>query len=419
MKKYLGFIREFSGHSVVKNSAIVMGGAMISNILAYLYHLIVGRILGPQQYGELAALLSLFYILNVPSTVVQTVLTKFFSILKATNKIGEAKSLFFSSLRTILIFSIFGLGLVSLSVAPVASFLRIESKESFYWLYAIFALYFIGMVPLSLLAAYQRFLVQTSLTAFGMGVRLVFAVVAAPFGVTWTLISNVAANILTLGAYVVPLRFVLSARGARLSIPRSRAIGYSVPTLITTLAIAALYNQDVLLVKHFFAPIEAGIYSSLSVLGKVIFYASSAITFVLFPIIAERKELKRGHTRLVMAALLCVAGLSGGLTVFYFLFPRFVVHILYGSSFDAAVPYVGLFGVFISFFTLDNILFSICLAAEKAWVWALGLGAAVAQFAMIWLYHDSIRSVIVANTIVAAVLFVSLLVYYAHAKESG
>ncbi|HLD25132.1 MAG TPA: oligosaccharide flippase family protein [Patescibacteria group bacterium] len=417
-KKVLGFIRLISAHSVVRNSIVVMGGSMVANVLAYLYHLIVGRILGPQGYGELAALLSLFYILNVPSTVVQTILTKFFSILKATDKLGEAKYLFFRSLWMILSLSFIGLGAVALSVDAVAGFLHIESKANFYWLYIIFALYFVGMVPLSFLAAYQRFFAQSALTALGMSLRLVFAVFAAPFGVALTLISNILANIITFIAYLVPLRFLFKTQARVLTLSRSRTIGYSVPTLVTTLAIAALYNQDVLLVKHFFSPTQAGIYSSLSVLGKVIFYASSAITFVLFPVISERKELKHGHTRLVGAALLFVAGLSSILTLFYFLFPTFVVRVLYGSSFDEAIPYVGLFGVFISLFTLDNILFSICLAIEKVKVWMIGLTAAIVQFALIWTYHTSLQTVIIANCIVAGVLLIALLVYYAYARES-
>jgi len=419
MKNALGLIHRFAAHTVVKNSVIVMGGAMVSNVLAYLYHLIVGRILGPTSYGELASLLALFYILNVPSTVVQTILTKFFSILKATNKAGEAKYLFFRSLGVIVIASFLGLGVVAISADATASFLHIESRASLYWLYAIFSLYFIGMVPLSALFAYQRFFAQSALTVLGMALRLVFAALAAPLGVTATLVSNVFANLVTLIAYVPPLRFLLKVQTRVLTLPRSRTIGYSVPTLITTLAIAALYNQDVLLVKHFFAPTDAGIYSSLSILGKVIFYASSAITFVLFPVLSERKELKTGTTRLVGAALLCVSALSAGLTLVYFLFPKFVVYLLYVSAYDAAIPYVGLFGVFISFFTLDNILFSACLAVEKVFVWTIGISAAVAQFVLIWIYHSSLQTVILANTVVAAALFVALLLYYAHAKESG
>ena len=80
-------------HPLFKNSAIVLAGSMGANVAGWLYHVFVGRILGTQAYGELAALLALFYILNVPSTVIQTVLVKFFSLLKARNEHGQAKRL--------------------------------------------------------------------------------------------------------------------------------------------------------------------------------------------------------------------------------------------------------------------------------------------------------------------------------------
>lgn len=416
MNKFIGRIRAFAAHSVVLSSVVVMSGSMLSNILAYLYHLLVGRILGPSLYGELAALLSLFYILNVPSSVVQTILTKFFSVLYARHSTGEAKTLLFMSFKVIIVLSGVGFGIVVLGAPLVTSFLHIESNISLYWLYGTFALYFIGIIPMSVLAAYQKFIVQQIITVIGMTIRLLFAVLAAPYGVMWTIASNVIANTASLIMSVVSLRFIFAARPEPLTVFKKNAIGYSVPTLFTTLAIAALYNQDVLLVKHFFTPVDAGIYSSLSVLGKVIFYASSAITFVLFPVISERKELGRDHKRLVGVSLVFVAGLSSVLTLLYFLFPRFVVHLLYGMSYDAAVPYVGIFGIFISFFTLDNMLFSICLAAEKTFVWLLGLAAILIQFGTLWAYHSSIQSVIMVNTYVAAGLFVVLLLYYMHEK---
>lgn len=412
MTKLLLFLSALTNNTVVKSSMLVLIGSMIANALAYLYHVIVGRILGPQQYGELAALLSLYAILNVPSQVVQTVLTKFFSILKATGRSGEVKQLLLLSLRVIVIISLFGLFGLLVGVDWIASFLHIERRDTFYWLYVIITLYFVGMVPQSLLAAYQLFFVQTVLVVVGMGFRLVLAILAAPYGVTATLASNSVANVTTLAITVFPLRFLFGIKKSRLTFPARRAVGFGIPTLLTTFAITAMYNQDVLLVKHFFNATDAGIYSSLSVLGKIIFYASSAITFVLFPIISERSELKRGHAKLVKAALLSVAGLSGCLTLLYFLFPSFVVHVLYGEAFYAAAEYVGLFGLFISFFALDNILLLICLAAEKIWGWVLGLIAAVIQLGAIWLFHYSLQTVIMINTIIAAALFVSLLIYY-------
>lgn len=409
-------IRKLSGHSVVRGGVAVMAGSMVANILAYLYHVVVGRILGPAAYGELAALLSLFTLLSVPSSVVQTILTKFFSVLRVGNKPGEVKTLFVFSIQIIVVVALIGLCLVWISVGTVASFLHISSRANFYWLYFSFALYFIGIVPQSMLQSHKFFVSQSILTMIGMSVRLAFAIAAAPFGVTATLASNIIANITTLFGYAVPLKFLFRQKQTRLSIPSKRTFGYSVPTLLTTMAVAALYNQDVLLVKHFFPSTEAGIYSSLSVLGKVIFYASSAITYVLFPVIAERKELKQGHARLAKATLLSVGALSASMTVVYFLFPALVVRLLYGPSYDTAIPYVGIFGVFISFFSLDNILISICLAAEKILVWFIAGTAALSQLVVLWFFHTSIQMVIVANIAVSSMLFVALLIYYIHAR---
>jgi len=417
MTRLTAFFHKIQNHTVVKNSTLVLAGSMIANVLAYGYHIAVGRILGPEGYGELAALLSLFAILNVPSQVVQTILTKFFSVLRAQKKTGEVKTLFNVSVRILLGIVVLGLGGVLVGIGTVSSFLHIPSRADFYWLYATFALYSVAMVPQSILQAYQLFLAQFVLTTVGMSLRLVLAVLAAPFGVTATLASNILANIATMIGYVIPLGFLFRQKATTLSLPSKRTIGYSIPALFVTLASAALYNQDVILIKHFFSPSEAGIYSSLSVLGKVIFYASSSLTYVLFPVIAERKELRQNHTKLASVALGSVGALSGGLTVLYFLFPTTVVHILYGPTYNAAIPYVGLFGIFISFFSLDSMLLSICMAAEKTRAWIFAIGAAGMQLSIIWFVHASLHSVVLVNIGVASALFVVLLLYYVHEQE--
>ena len=50
-----------SRHSLIKGSAIVFGGTAIVNGLNYVFHLITGRMLGPEQYSILASLISLFH----------------------------------------------------------------------------------------------------------------------------------------------------------------------------------------------------------------------------------------------------------------------------------------------------------------------------------------------------------------------
>lgn len=410
------FIRRILGHSVAKSTLIVLAGSMVANFFAYLYHLIVGRILGPEKYGELAALFSLIYILNVPTVGLQTILTKYFSRFKALNRTGESKSLFFLASQWTIIFEIIGFVGLLLALRPLADFLHIASRESFVWLYFIFATYLLSIIELSSYQAYQLFFLSNVLTNTGAILRLGFGAIGAFFGVGMTLLSNVISNILMYIIGLFPLRFILRSKTLPVTITKRHVLGYSIPTFITALGMVALYSQDVILVKHFFSARDAGIYSSLSVLGKVIFYASSALTFVLFPVVAERNELKSDHKRIVFMGLGVIAVISALLSLFYFMFPQLVVDIFFGRAFYEAIPYVGYFGLFISFFSLSSLLSNVCLASERTNVWILTAAAAAAQFIFIWTSHSSLFTVIGANMTITAALFLLLLLYYGYAK---
>jgi O-antigen/teichoic acid export membrane protein len=178
-----------------------------------------------------------------------------------------------------------------------------------------------------------------------------------------------------------------------------------------------LYSADVVLVKHFFDPHLAGIYSSLSVLGKVIFFASNAIGFVVFPMLAEKRELRQKTDELVKMSLVFVGCVSGILTSVYFLFPSTVVRILFGNSFDEAIPYLGYFGIFLSFFSLSSILTNIFLAIGNRKFSLLLLAASIAQIIGISIFHSTLKQVIVTNSLITVILFFSLLIYYPHGKK--
>ena len=75
---------------------------------------------------------------------------------------------------------------------------------------------------------------------------------------------------------------------------------------------------------------------------------------------------------------------------------------------------MGLFAVFISFFSLSNILVQTLLAMNRVKVWIIITVAAVVQVAGLFLIHDTIVRVITVNIVVSAGLFLALLLYYGH-----
>lgn len=404
-------------HPFLKSSAIMFGGTMLTNVLAYLYHLVVGRILGPVGYGELAALLSIFYILNAPSTVIQNILVKFFSGLKAKSDFGQAKRLLFRISRLVLIVEAVLFVLLLPFVSAMSSFLHIDQKSYLILLYLMFASFVITVVNVSVLQAFQLFFALSVVNALGAALRLVFGAVGAFFGVGWALAASVLSSVLGYLTTLFPLRRLLTQKERAITISPTSALYYSIPALISMVSIAAIFSQDVIFVKHFFSPTEAGLYSSLSVLGKIIFFASASLTNVAFPMLAERKELGKTYGRIVWASMGAVAVISFGLTIFYYLFPSLVVNLLFGKAFAAAGTYLGSFGLFISFYTLSNLFTSMYLALGKTGVWVFTAAAALTQTGVLIIRHASLSQVIWNNTLVSGALFVALLLYYPYATH--
>jgi len=69
--------------SYFKGGVIFFIGGIVTNILNYFYRVIMGRMLGPEFFGELVAIISLILILIVPSTSVQMAAARFSAVFEA------------------------------------------------------------------------------------------------------------------------------------------------------------------------------------------------------------------------------------------------------------------------------------------------------------------------------------------------
>ena len=203
---------------------------------------------------------------------------------------GSSQS-FWAAFRYISLVSLIGFLVAVVSSHALSEFLHISSSY-FIWLYFLFVSFIFSVINISIMQSFQLFLASSVVTNIGMLLRLVFGVLGAPFGLIGVLIGNIISNVISYGINFVPIWGLIRVKSKPLSITRADAADYSLPTLLATLGTIALYSQDVLLVRHFFSPYEAGIYASLAVLGKVIFYTSAALGFVMFPMIVEKKSVK-------------------------------------------------------------------------------------------------------------------------------
>ena len=128
----------------------------------------------------------------------------------------------------------------------------------------------------------------------------------------------------------------------------------NMPAFIAMLIITLMYSLDIILAKYLFDANTAGLYSVASMIGKMIFVASSTIAFAMFPISSEKflngnKEKTLGVAR---KASLAIVGLCGFSVLMLWLFPNFIVGLLFGKQYLAIsgiLLYVGLAYSFLSF----------------------------------------------------------------------
>lgn len=409
-------ISKITSHSLARNSAIVFIGSMAANVGSYVYHLLMGRLLGPSGYGELSSLLSLLYIFTVPLTVGQTVLVKFISGFKARGEVGQAKSLFLSVSKKAGVFGVIGLP-VAYFVSPfVTQFLHLPSTTLFVLVYVLFAFSLLLIITTSMLQGYQKFLWLSVLTSGTIIIKVILSVPFVRFGMVGVLIAAIVAAIVTYAIYFIPLKFILVSTERLSKLTKREAFAFAMPTLMSLLGITSIYSTDIVLVRHFFSAKEAGLYAALAILGKVIFYASSAVALVLFPVLSERSAKGQKSNTLIFSAIGIVTAVSVVLTVVYFAVPGFIVRMLFGNSFAGASSLLGLFGVFIAFFSVAYIIINACLGVGRTGIWIVPTVCAILQIAVISVIHPNIATIIVINIGTSVLLAGGSLGYYL-AKE--
>ncbi len=417
MKRIIEKISHVAAHPLARGSAIVLAGTTLANTGAYIYHLVVGRILGPVGYGELASLFSFLYILNVPSMVLQTVLTRYIAGFRTKSELGRAKALSLAVLRILCVVLFLGAIILYPFLSLLSEFLHIDKPAALFYTYVTAALWIVGIVQVSLLQGLQRFTTAMVLSNFWIYLRLIGGALGAMFGVTETVIAGVLTSAVAFAAQFWPLRDVYGAKINSIAIPKREFVAYSVPSLLTMLGITSLYSTDILLAKHFLTPVEAGYYAAISVMGKIIFFASSSVSYVLFPVVAERSKTHTDSMRLVYSGVVAVGLVSLAIDIGYFLMPKTALLLLFGESYYPASAYLGWFGIFISFYSVSYLVATTLLGLGKTRVAGIVIAAAVVQIAGIAWFHSSMGAIITVNIIVAAMLTPGLLLYYRHALK--
>lgn len=412
-------VKRFVSHPLLSGSLVMMVGSMGVNVINYIYHLVMGRLLGPVDYGTLASIYSILYIVSIVPTSTSFAIVKFISSAKDKDELGSI----YYGIKNLVLYVALGTSLiVALSSSAISKFLNIGS---------IWPVLFVAPVLfLSLITLVNQASLQGLLKFIGVvGPNLVSSIVKLLLGVLFVFLGWSVTG--AIGAVVISvlLAYFYSTRLARGLFPQHQKsnfklmpfLRFSLPVLLQALAFTSIFTVDILLVKHFFPPYEAGLYASLSMLGKVIYFAASPITSTMFPIVSGRHARGEKYFKVFFASLGLTVLMSFSIVALYFLLPDLSIGLLYGQKYLAAKGDLVWMGLFLSFYTVAYILSNFYLSIGKTKLIILPLLTAIVQVVAIWFYHPTLHAVIMLSLGLMVFLAASfaIILGYNQLKQTG
>ena len=402
-------------------------GVSLFNLFNLFYHLFMVRNLPPIEYGQLNTLMALFMIISVPATTVQTAVTKFISSFQAQNKYDRANRL----LRHLLILMlIVGLAIflsMVVGIRFISSFLQISSYGLIILLAA--GLFFAMIIPIPwgglqglqkfgsltfnlIINGGLKFTLGVLFVYLGLGVLGAMGAIALSYGVTFFF------SLLILGGYLPKKRKSKLEQDVEGAGPAyiSEVYHYFLPVGITLLCFMVLTNIDLILVKHFFMPIEAGFYSIAQMVGKIILFLPIPVVMVMFPTLSSSEGQAKAALRTLRRSLLIAFFLCAGAILLGFLFPSLIIRILSGKIYPECIPLVRLFCVNMTLYSLVLILLYYHLSTyRRGFLYPL-IFLTLMQTGLILFFHRTLMQVLVMVSIVSACLF-GANVYWAYRRE--
>jgi len=396
----------------------MVGGNMAVNVINYGYHLIMGRVLGPVDYGVLASIYSILYLVSVIPSSASVAIVKFISSAKNEEEVYSI----YKSLSVFVFYLAVFMSVTLFIFSPlIANFLHIDNI----WTVSLvsFILFFslVTLVNQSVSQGLLKFIGSVGPNFISATLKLVLGIIL--IGLGWSVFgAMVGVSVGAVVSYLYSLRFVkrILKESKYKKFILKPFFAYAFPVLVSALAFTSLFTSDVILVKHFFSPFEAGIYAALSTLGKIIFFAAAPITATMFPIVSGRKARGEAHQKVFLASLGLTALMAIVITGFYWLFPNIAIGVLYGPAYLSAKGALVWMGVFILFYSLSYLLVNYSLSLGDAKTVYFPLIAAVLQAPLIWFFHGSVIEVIQISLGLGATMFVFLSAYlgYNHFRKN-
>lgn len=387
---------------------------MAVNGVNFLHNLVMGRLLSPEDYGQLSLLITLQLFLSLIPLSLQTVVSRFGAGYVAHTKAGLLTHLLGMGRRIALgIGVVLMLALIVLA-APLADLFNIDDWRLFFPV-AIALPFFMMIGPdRGLLQATNNYywLSVAYFTEagirFGVGILLVLLLEDAANGLDGAVWAVGQAMLLTWFVSWLALRHYQFPKPDQNPTEITQWQRLAFLTILGFIGQMIITNSDFLLVKSLFDQNTAGQYAAVTVLGRVTYFGVLPLSILVVPQVAKLQAL--GQSTVPILRLLLGGGLviCSGILVVAILIPSIIIGALFGDAYLDVANLLPSYTLAAALFVMANLMITYRISLGQGgdtWMPAL---AGVLQIILILLFHDTLQQVIFVQIGIMTVLLVAV-----------
>jgi O-antigen/teichoic acid export membrane protein len=401
--------------SILKSKKISPEQVFMLSVLAvnggnYLYNLILGRVLGPAQFADAAVLITFLLVLSFVAMTFQLVTAKF-SVVFENDTFKNFVSKIYKNA------TIVGLGLGALIIVFANQLQTLFNTSSS----SMFTIFGIG-VPLYFLMSVNRGVFQgkkefKSLSITYQAEMLSRLIITLALIFLFDIQSSVVIAIgilISFGFGLVPFKFKNLNFKKTIAIEASQSKqvrSFFIITAFYEFTQIIINNSDILLVKHYFDAYDAGLYASLALIGRIVYFVAWMFVMLLLPTVVQLKKEGKETAPILFKYVGYIAAIATAIVIGCALFPETAITLLFGDSYLAMAPLLWKYALATGLFAISNIFAYYYLSLDKFVPVVISGVFGMLQMGLVIFFHDSLEQV-VHMQIVAMILLLVVQIFF-------
>ena len=394
-------------HKLLGGSLTLLAGSGLVGVTNLVYNVVTARLLGPTGFAHATAVYTLLMLASAITLSFQVVCAKYV----ASHESADEKAAIFAALHLRAWVAGIALGLllfvfnralmaylnlpdqvlISLLALGTAFYIPLGVRRGYIQgIHAFGALAINFMLEGVVRLGGAYLLIQLGLGVKGAVLASVIAVIASYFA------AKPSPGLRSLGPQLIPISF-----------------GEGLQAIVFFSGQVVINNFDIVLVKHFFASDEAGIYAAVSLVGRLVNMCAWSMVNTMFPVSAAARSSDREARPVLFLSLGMVFLILSVLILGLWAIPSFLWRVLFGSHFELG-NYGGLAALLILYavttgiYSLSSVMITYEMSrkiANTSWAQLAFSGALVLG---ICVFHQTLRQVIFVQLALMVILLVTV-----------